>query len=427
MSTALATMDRTSGSEIPPHPILACLAAIDDALNTVTHTAAWTMTADEQRTALVAGQRTEARLGELRLRVLAAAEVNQIGDASGATSTPAWVAHHTRQTRRDAHADLRLATSLDPDHETTRAALAAGVVNHDQAKVIVWALSLLGDDVPANLRVEAERWLVREAASHDAESLRLLGRRIYEVIDPDRADEEEGKRLDEEERRAASNASFSTAPNGDGTTRGRFRLPDLHAAMLTKMLQALVAPRRMGDARIDPDTGKKIPHANLLGQGFMELIEHIPADRLPHAGGTPATIVVTIGIDALRSGIGAASLDTGGRISAAAVRRLACSAGIIPMVLGGESQPLDVGRQARLFKRYQRLAMAHRDKGCRAENCDRPPAWTEAHHPDPWAGGGSTSYDKGELLCPHHHRLAHHIGYQQDRLPNGAIRFTRRQ
>ena len=119
-------------------------------------------------------------------------------------------------------------------------------------------------------------------------------------------------------------------------------------------------------------TGKKLPHATLLGQGLMELVENHLSD-LPSVNGSPFTLVVTLGYDALLSGLGVAVTDTGHRISAAEARRLACKAGIIPLVLGGDSMPLDVGREKRLFDRYQKIAINHRYHGCAAHNCDRPP------------------------------------------------------
>ena len=46
----------------------------------------------------------------------------------------------------------------------------------------------------------------------------------------------------------------------------------------------------------------------------------------------------------LRNRIGAAYLELGGVITAGEVRLLACDADIIPMVMGGKSEVLDVGR-----------------------------------------------------------------------------------
>ena len=158
----------------------------------------------------------------------------------------------------------------------------------------------------------------------------------------------------------------------------------------------------------------------------MELVENHLSD-LPSVNGSPFTLVVTIGYDALLSGLGVALTDTGHRISASEARRLGCKAGIIPMVLDGDSMPLDVGREKRLFDRYQKIAINHRYNGCAAHNCDRPPAWMEFHHEDPWHLGGPTDAKKGISLCPPHHHMADHPeSYDMRRLPDGKVRFSRR-
>jgi hypothetical protein len=214
--------------------------------------------------------------------------------------------------------------------------------------------------------------------------------------------------------------------NGDGTSDGRFRLPTLHADLLRKALEALTSPRRVGEGRLDPETGAKLPHATLLGHGLMELVEH-HLSELPSVNGSPFTLVVTIGIDALVSGLGVAALDTGHRISASEARRPACAAGILPMVLDGDSRPLDLGREKRLFDRYQKHALNQRYRGCAADNCDRPPAWVEYHHLDPWSHSGTTDARNGISLCPAHHRMADHPQtYDMRRLPDGTVRFNRR-
>jgi 5-methylcytosine-specific restriction endonuclease McrA len=67
-----------------------------------------------------------------------------------------------------------------------------------------------------------------------------------------------------------------------------------------------------------------------------------------------------------------------------------------------------------------------RDRECRAEGCDIPGTWTEAHHWIPWSAHGPTNLENAVLLCSHHHHRAHDPTYDADRLPNGAVRFTRR-
>jgi hypothetical protein len=105
--------------------------------------------------------------------------------------------------------------------------------------------------------------------------------------------------------------------------------------------------------------------------------------------------------------LGGAVLDTGERVSAEAVRRLACDAQILPVVLGGAGQPLDVGRSRRLYLGPVRRALVVRDRGCAFPFCDRPARWCDAHHIVSWYDGGVTSVANGVLLCRRHHRLIH--------------------
>jgi len=416
----------------PPHQLLEFARAVDDALDRVAEAPAWSMTPDEQRETALLLNRLGSRLAELDMRVLAGADRNEVGSDSGATSTAAWLAHATRQTRARCSGRLKLATELDEDFASTREVLAQGRINPDQARVIVEAVNLLTDeydDLPPGTHGRAEEHLLDLAAEFDAVTLRRLAKGLFEVVCPEAADQAEGERLAREEERARVVAAFSTRDNGDGTVEGRFRLPVLHAELLKKALESLTAPRRLGEGRVDPKTGKKLDYRTLLGHGFMELLEsHLAVDRLPSQGGSPFTLVVTIGLDALMSGIGTASLDTGGRISAGEARRLACRAGIIPMVLNGDSVPLDLGREQRLFNKHQRIALAELYGGCAATNCDRPPAWTEAHHPEPWANGGRTDLKNGLPLCPPHHHMGDHPeSWNMKRLPSGGVRFSRRQ
>jgi hypothetical protein len=115
--------------------------------------------------------------------------------------------------------------------------------------------------------------------------------------------------------------------------------------------------------------------AHQAGLAFVELLEHLPTDRL-HTK-TAATVVITLDHDKLVSAVGAAGLDTGDVMSAGDLRRLACGAGLLPAVLNGASLPLDLGRTGRLFTEHQRVALAARHTTCAADGCERPFAWCE--------------------------------------------------
>ena len=163
-----------------------------------------------------------------------------------------------------------------------------------------------------------------------------------------------------------------------------------------------------------------------MGLAFLDYIETRPEDSIPSAGGVPATVVVTMQLETLLGGLRAASLDTGDRISAGEARRLACRAGILPIVLGGPSVVLDAGRKSRFHSETQRIAMGIRDGGCRAAGCDAPPALCQAHHTIEWSRGGTTSVDGGELYCSKHHHLVHDPAYQHTLDKHGKVRFSRR-
>ena len=75
-------------------------------------------------------------------------------------------------------------------------------------------------------------------------------------------------------------------------------------------------------------------------------------------------------LDTLMGGLKAAHLDTGETISPGAARRLACEAGIIPAVLDGKSQVLDLGRKKRFYSEGQRIAKTIEAGGCEVEGCD---------------------------------------------------------
>jgi hypothetical protein len=96
---------------------------------------------------------------------------------------------------------------------------------------------------------------------------------------------------------------------------------------------------------------------------------------MPLHGGTPTTLNVTTSLDTLRSGLGVGVLDDGTHIPASEVRRLACNAHIIPVVLGGKSEILDLGRKRRFYTGAQKRAMAIDHPTCRGEGCTVPATW----------------------------------------------------
>ena len=145
----------------------------------------------------------------------------------------------------------------------------------------------------------------------------------------------------------------------------------------------------------------------------------LAAGNLPAAGGLRPQVMVTIDYRELLERLGAAdeearapgsnagALMFTGPITASNVRRIACDADIIPILLGGQGRILDIGRASRVFPPHIRKAITARDGGCAFPQCTIPAPWCEAHHIDYWSRGGSTGTGNGALLCSHHHHLIH--------------------
>ncbi|HSP52716.1 MAG TPA: hypothetical protein VLO00_07460, partial [Cryobacterium sp.] len=95
-------------------------------------------------------------------------------------------------------------------------------------------------------------------------------------------------------------------------------------------------------------------------------------------------------------------------ISQETIDRLLCTTGTRGIQLDDTGQIVNVGRDERLFTEAQRAAMAVRDGGCLWVDCDRSPAWSEAHHINEWLNdNGYTDLADGVLLGHPHHLLLH--------------------
>ncbi|WBL19577.1 HNH endonuclease signature motif containing protein [Citricoccus sp. NR2] len=178
---------------------------------------------------------------------------------------------------------------------------------------------------------------------------------------------------------------------------------------------------------LDERTPAQRAHDALIGVLTAGL--KVPHNKLPDQGGTRPQMLVTIDLTLLlrmmhQGGFAPKNFDPAwladgtlpsfqlsqgsytGPISPAAIRHLLCEAEILPVVLGGAGQVLDVGTSERFFDKHLRKALVARDGGCAAPGCTTPAPWCEAHHIDPARNHGPTSTANGVLLCHHDHRLA---------------------
>jgi Domain of unknown function (DUF222) len=403
----------------PRHRLSAAVAAARSELAGVADVPVWSMSAVEVTEALDELAAHESQVAALRSRLIMQAEAVE---ASESLSTPNWLARRLQLTRPETHRRTRLATGLDV-HPVTATALSGGRINEEQALAIIGGLSALPDDLDPALVLRAEEHLIELAGDYDAKSLKGFGRTILEVVAPDLADAHLARQLERLERDAEAANRFRVWDTPAGRVRGDFDLDGFSGACLKKALFAHAAPKHRASKG---PLGERKPTAERLGEAFAEYVRRYPKNKLPNAGGLNATVVVLMSYETLMGDLKAARLDTGEHISAGQARLVACEAGIIPAVLGGKSEVLDLGRSRRLHSRAQRIKATIEQVGCIAEGHDCPPAFTQMHHPTPWAEGGRTDGD-GWMLCPTAHRRAHDPRYTHERLPNGKVRFHRRE
>ena len=376
----------------------------------------------------------------LRLRLSAAADARRVAEETADTGTDAWLARLTGTTREAMAGGLWLAGRLETTYSATREAFAAGRLRVEQVRVIVQAADQAPPEAtPEQVRLAEERLVAkatgdgtRSGRPMDARRLRQAARRMFDVVDRDLADRHERILLGREARSAEESTYFALHDNGDGSWSGRFRIPELHGQLFRQAIDRLTAPRRLsrdraGDQVVDVTALGTSCGANLdetRGLALLELIEHLPTQG---HGPLAVDVLVTVDLEALMSGLGAARLDTGVAITAGEARRLACEAGLVPAVLGGRSQPLDLGRSRRLHDLTQRRALALLHDSCAVAGCARPFAWCEIHHHRlSWSRGGRTDLDNGLPLCGHHHRRAHDTRFDLRRRSDGEWAFHRR-
>jgi len=286
----------------------------------------------------------------------------------------------------------------------------------DGAAVIVRELRNAGR-ICTRVELQAASVIAIEHAAHaPLQDVTRIAKLVRTRLDQD------GREPRDELLRRAERCTIHELPTG--MTLLRAELAPESAAFIRAGLDALIGATTRKPHFIHPDTADPAHQPDGSGHPMPDGPSLIPIDRrraialtetFRHLAGcssaatelTPVTVIIRADHDTLETGLGAATIDgIDEPIGAGALRRLAADANLIPMILNGPSQVLDLGTSTRLFTRGQKLALAERDGGCAWTGCTHPPSFTEAHHIRWWSQGGPTNLDNGILLCPfHHHRI----------------------
>lgn len=262
---------------------------------------------------------------------------------------------------------------------------------------------------------QAARQLVDEAAERTVEELWQQARMVRDLLDPEGAEERYLARFE--------NRSFRMYRGQDGQKRASMAFHDEGDLFVEAMMAAALRPRRGGPRFVDPDEKERA--ASLVDDprtneqlSYDLIMDVIRAGSLADAESVFGTrqagvrLVQVVEADGSRAPV-AHSEDHLVPVPGAVADQHLCDTGFVPVTVDACGNPLDVGREQRLFTSKQRIALAIRDGGCRWRGCDRPASYCESHHIDEWdRDQGHTDIDRGILLCRYHHMTLHHGGWR---------------
>jgi Domain of unknown function (DUF222)/HNH endonuclease len=311
----------------------------------------------------------------------------------------------------EAAARVRAAATLGPRVSTEdeaegpvlphlAAAQRAGAVTIEQVQIVARAMQKLSrPDLNPEHVAAAEKQLAKEAQLHGPKDLQQIAARVVDAVDPDRP-EPVDEQLQQDRRH------LELKQRRDGMWQLEGKLTNTVGAQLHAILDPLTRPRTTS---IEVE-GKnvEIPDERNYGQRLHDGLEDACgrllqlADR-PAVGGTPASVIVTIGVEELLQRAGIAETTYGSTLTADQLLRIVDQAEIWPTIINRNGVPLALGRTRRIATRGQTMALIAREGGCSFPGCDHPPQWCDRHHVIDWIDGGPTDLDNLTLLCRYHH------------------------
>jgi 5-methylcytosine-specific restriction protein A len=295
--------------------------------------------------------------------------------------------------RRDAAEIVRAAERVS-ELPATAAVFAAGAASVRQVNVIGQLLES-AQALGPEMRGEVEAKIAAVADESTPTELRRFGTELIQSLDTREPDPDAPPPVQINE------LVITPLPGGGGLINGRFEDPVRFNTILA-VLDAKSAPLTADDQRSAAER-----QADALADVCGYVAEHGDSEVLPSTGGYRPQVYLTVGLPNLEDRADAGCLAFGGTPTPGELRRLCCDAGVIPVVMNGASQLLDIGRNQRTIPSGLRAAVTVRDGGCAHPGCDRPPPWSEIHHIKEWCNGGETKLNNLVMLCKVHHREIH--------------------
>jgi len=309
----------------------------------------------------------EAQVVARRAEYLAQAERAGVARQGGYGSTTGWLMAVSGDPAAVCRSRLAVATALEEMPET-KAAFASGEVSESRVRLLAQAQALAPDQFAHD-----EAALVAQAAVVSATRLPQVLAQWRRTTDP------AGAVADAE--RLHTLRALHISPAWSGLVHLDGDLDPEGGSMVLAALRSLSegAALEANDCRTP---------AQCRADALIEICRRHLNAASPKGSQRPH-VTVTIGWDALQQDHGVVDVE-GGPVSAETVRRLACDATLIPMILDG-AEPIAVGSSRRVIPPALRRALEVRDHHCSHPGCDTPARWCDAHHLQHWAQGGTTT------------------------------------
>lgn len=362
---------------------------------------------------VLALERERSRLDAIEGVALARLHARGTTDRRYGLRTPGWLARVAPMSLGTAKDRVRVGETLRRWLPVTAAALAAGEIGFDHARVMAGAVN----DRNAELFGLAEGELVGLAGVMNFGRWRLNVIAAAQAADVDGA-EPQDRPADRPRVRIKRSLDDPDVMELAARFVGGDRLvvEQVLNEVADRLFRRYTADSKVDASIVVPD------RAVLWGEALVEicrLAQTIQTDRPGVAPRTDATLVIQAhDLTDVRD-------QEGVKLQHGRVGCLLCDSRLYPIVVSELGVPLDMGREVRLATRAQRRALKLRDGGCVFPGCEAHPDHCDAHHVVLWEfHDGRTNIAVLVLLCRHHHGVVHRLGWAVTVDGDGWATFT---
>jgi Domain of unknown function (DUF222) len=355
------------------------------------------------------------------LRLMLNDRLKQLASASPAIMPEQVIVTATSASRPEARRDMQRVRLLD-EFPRMKDAVLSGAVPAQHVDVVARAVKHVAPEVRTLVLADEAR-LVNVARHSTPEN---FSRAVHQAVL--RAENAAGGDPTQRQRLRTWFRHWVDTDSGMVRVHGEFD-PESGLRLVGRLEQAV---RRMFNAAESADAGTtavdKPSHLNALALVALVCTER--EGNVVSLGGTHtrSEVSVVIDLETLRRGLHAdtrLTTGTGIDLPVETVRRMACEARIIPVVMSSKGVVLDMGRATRLAGPQQRKALEAMHPTCAVPRCNVGVSYCEPHHIDYWTNGGHTDMSNLVPLCAEHHRCVHEGGWRLRLDPaTRAVTFT---